>query len=254
MPEPQTSLGRSPYGDFPVEPTKGLPPIKGFLETSFLDWRGKISAVLFLPGCNFRCPYCHNYTLVSDPDSLATLPFDVVLDRLRPFVNWIDGVVITGGEPTLHPRLPELIKAIKAEGFLIKLDTNGHRPKVIEDLAERGLLDMVAMDLKAPLEALAYARSAGRAVDLGRIRRSMDFLKKSGLAHEFRSTILPAWHGPAELAAMADTLCGAQAWTLQAMSVETAWNKEALATAKAYSSDELAHLQANLADPACRPG
>jgi pyruvate formate lyase activating enzyme len=222
------------------------------LETSFLDWRGKISAVIFLPGCNFHCPYCHNYALVSDPESLATIPLEAVLDRLRPFVDWIDGVVISGGEPTLHPRLAELMRAIKGQGFLVKLDTNGHRPEVIEDLAGRGLLDMVAMDLKAPLEPLAYARAAGRAVDLGRIRRSLDFLKHGGLPHEFRSTILPAWHGPAELSAMAQEVCGARAWTLQAMSLENAWNKEALGKAQTYSSDELARLQANLADPVCR--
>lgn len=138
------------------------PVIKGFIETSFLDWRGLISAVLFLPGCNFACPYCHNFTLVSDPDSLMSLPLDSVLDRLRPFVGWIDGVVVSGGEPTLHPGLEELLGLIHQEGFQVKLDTNGYRPEVVKRVVEAGLVDMVAMDVKAPLEPWPTAAVAAR--------------------------------------------------------------------------------------------
>ena len=125
--------------------------IGGLQQTSTLDFPGLVSAVVFTAGCNFRCPYCHNYQLVRAPESLLSLPADGVLARLRPFAGWIDGVVISGGEPTLHAGLAELCAAIKGLGFAVKLDTNGHRPQVVEALAARGLVDMVAMDLKAPL-------------------------------------------------------------------------------------------------------
>lgn len=229
----------------------GLPPIKGFLETSFLDWPGQIAAVLFLPGCNFACPYCHNYTLVSDPGSLMTLPFEGVLDRLKPFVGWIDGVVVTGGEPTLHPGLEPMLASIKQAGFEVKLDTNGYRPEVLEDLVASGLVDMVAMDLKAPLEPLAYRRISGQTVEVEKVERSLNFLKANGLAHQIRSTILPAWHGEEELSKMAEAVSGARTWTLQALNPSTAWNREALDGQEAYSPEEISRLQKELADPVC---
>ena len=229
-----------------------LPPIKGFIETSFLDWRGMIAAVLFLPGCNFACPFCHNYTLVSDPDSLLTLPLDGVLDRLKPFVGWIDGVVVSGGEPTLHPGLERLLGEIRQAGFRVKLDTNGYRPEVLARVVEQGLADMVAMDLKAPLEPLAYRRACGRSVEVERVAESVEFLKAHGVAHEFRSTICPSWHGRNELERMAASLDGCQTWTLQAMNPATGWNQPALTEAGVYTGEELAGLQAEVADPICR--
>lgn len=230
----------------------GLPDIKGFLETSFLDWRGCISAVLFLPGCNFSCPFCHNYSLVTDPDTFETQPIRYVLGRLRSFVGWIDGVVISGGEPTLHPGLPMLIELIRSEGFAIKLDTNGYRPNVVRSLVEAGSVDMVAMDVKAPLEELAYSRATGRAVDVERVRETVEFLKSCGIDHEFRSTILPAWHGEEELNQMGQSVRGCRAWTLQAMNQDTAWNRQALGQDGVYSSEDITRLQAELAAPYVR--
>ncbi len=229
------------------------PPIKGFIETSFLDWRGLISAVLFLPGCNFACPFCHNYSsLVADPDSLMTLPLEGVLDRLKPFVGWIDGVVISGGEPTLHPGLEELLGQVRQAGFKVKLDTNGYRPEVVQRVVEAGLVDMVAMDLKAPLEPLAYRRACGRAIEVERVARSLEYLKACGVAHEFRSTICPAWHGPAELKRMAQSVEGCMSWTLQAMNPASGWNAEALGGVGLYNAEELDELQRTVADPVCR--
>lgn len=209
---------------------------------------GSIASVLFLPSCNFACPYCHNHQLAADPDSLLDLPLADILARLKLFVGWIDGVVISGGEPTLHAGLASLCQRLKDAGFTVKLDTNGYRPKVIQDLAAHGLIDMVSMDLKAPLQDLAYRRAAGRAVDLDKLRRSIAFLIGSGLPHEFRSTIWPAWHGPQELAAMGQALAGAQAWTLQALRPESAWNQKALGTGSPYTAAEIDQLQRNYAD------
>ncbi len=248
MPEP---VPKTPGGQgAPARGGAELPEIKGFLETSFLDWRGKISAVLFLPGCNFACPYCHNHTLAARPQELASLSLEQVLARLEPFVGWIDGVVISGGEPTLHPGLPRLLEMVRRIGFSVKLDTNGYRPEVLRYLHRHRLVDYVAMDLKAPLEPLAYRRASGRKVDVDQVRASLEFLKASGLAHEVRSTIWPEWHGPDELQAMAQAVRGAQAWTLQALNPDTAWNRKALGPGRPYDAETLARLQARWADPA----
>ena len=126
--------------------------IKGFLETSFVDWADKICSVLFLPYCNFRCPYCHNHELILSPDRFETLDWDVIRGRLQSLAGWLDGVCVTGGEPTLHPDLPNLLTAIKALGLPVKLDTNGTRPQVLRFLVTEGLVDFVAMDIKGPLE------------------------------------------------------------------------------------------------------
>ena len=225
-----------------------LPPIKGFLETSFIDWPGLISSVVFLPGCNFRCPYCHNFGLVSDPDNLETFEAEDVLTRLKPFVGWIDGVVVSGGEPTLHPGLGDLLAELKESGFKVKLDTNGTRPAVVEDLVTRGLVDMVAMDLKAPLEPLAYRRASGVQADIEAVRRSMEFIKTCGIEHEFRSTIWPAWHGREELEAMGRELSGARKWTLQVLNYDNAWNQEELGAKKPFPAEDVARMQAELAD------
>ncbi len=168
--------------------------IKGFLETSFVDWPGKICSVLFLAHCNFRCPYCHNHSLVLSPDQYATLPIDVILDRLVSFRDWVDGVCVTGGEPTLHSDLLSLIREVKGLGFPVKLDTNGSRPERLEGLIERRDVDFVSMDVKAPLEPGPYARITGSAADLDALRRSVRILEEGGVEHEFRVTVVPGFH------------------------------------------------------------
>lgn len=224
-----------------------LPEIKGFLETSFIDWRGQVAAVLFLPGCNFNCPYCHNHLLVNESDSLETLPFMWVMERLGEFSSWIDGVVVSGGEPCLHHGLAELLAGLKAKGFKTKLDTNGSQPDVLENLLEQNLLDMVAMDWKAPLAPALHRKVTGARTNLDHLRRSRDIILSSGLEHEFRSTIWPAWHSKAELMTMRAELKGAKRWTLQAMTPHNVRQPELFAGCAPFSTEELAELQAELA-------
>jgi len=171
-----------------------LPPIKGFLETSFIDWPGKLCAILFVGGCNFRCPFCHNHPLVLAPEGMETIPFAEIMGRLAARKNWLAGVCISGGEPTLSPGLPALIVRLKAEGWAIKLDTNGSRPEVLAQLLADNLLDMVAMDVKTVLVQDKYERCAGGPVDLGAIQKSIDLLSYSNISHEFRMTIAPGLH------------------------------------------------------------
>ncbi|HEY5998071.1 MAG TPA: anaerobic ribonucleoside-triphosphate reductase activating protein [bacterium] len=165
--------------------------IKGFLETSFLDWPGRLAAVLFLGGCNFRCPFCHNAELVLAPHLVPSIALGDVLERLRPLRGWVDGVVVSGGEPTLSPHLPELLGRLRSAGFEIKLDTNGSRPEVLAKLFARGLVQAVEMDVKAPLEPGAYTRLAGVPARVELIRASLDLVSLSGLPHRFRTTYVP---------------------------------------------------------------
>lgn len=168
--------------------------IKGFLETSFTDWPGKICSVLFLSHCNFRCPYCHNHPLVFHPDQYASIPLEDILSYLRSYKDWIDGVCLTGGEPTLHVNLPLLIQEIRREGFLIKLDTNGSNPQMLENLMKMRQIDFVSMDVKAPLDTFSYRRSAGLPINLDLILRSIELLKKGEVDYEFRMTVVPELH------------------------------------------------------------
>jgi pyruvate formate lyase activating enzyme len=168
-----------------------LPPIKGFIETSLIDWPGQVCAVLFLPYCNLRCPYCHNHQLVLRPDTLETIPLETILDRLMPLNDWIEGVCITGGEPTIHRTLPVLLRKVRAAGFKTKLDTNGTQPEMLDYVIAERLVDAVAMDVKAPLEDSMYARCVGVHVPVSIIRQSIQVLMAAEVSSVFRCTVTP---------------------------------------------------------------
>jgi len=180
--------------------------IKGFLETSFLDWPGKICAVLFLPGCNFRCPYCHNHPLIFHPEQFASIPLEAVLSRLRSFEGWLDGVCLTGGEPTLHSDLPFLIHRFRERGWAIKLDTNGSNPDMLETLIGKGEIDFIAMDVKAPLDPFSYRRATGCSIDLTPILRSIEIMRRGLVEYQFRMTVVPQLHGEEEIQTLAKQL------------------------------------------------
>ena len=171
--------------------TADIIPIKGFLETSFVDWPGNVCAVLFLPGCNFRCPFCHNGALVLDPSGMETVSLDKVMNRLMEFEGWIDGVCITGGEPTIHKKLPALIKRFKDRNLTVKLDTNGTNPELVKALIRDDLVDCVALDIKAPLDRDSYARLAGCEVDMEQIKTTIDIIRTSPIEPIFRMTVVP---------------------------------------------------------------
>jgi pyruvate formate lyase activating enzyme len=183
-----------------------LPPIKGFMETSFLDWPGQVCSVLFLPYCNLRCPYCHNHQLILKPDALETFSLESVLQRLTPLRDWIEGFCITGGEPTIHRSLPSLLENIRESGFKTKLDTNGTQPEILEHLISEHLLDHVAMDLKAPLNDAAYEHCAGVFVPAEIITKSIEVLARSGMSSTFRCTVTPTLLGEEDVCLLAENL------------------------------------------------
>lgn len=155
---------------------------------SMIDYEGKLAAVIFTQGCNFRCPYCHNPELVKPEKYQQPVPAEEIFAFLRKRIGKLDAVVITGGEPTLHTDLHLFIKQIKEMGFLVKLDTNGTNPDILEHLVRENLVDYLAMDLKAPL--IKYSKVTNTAVDLHKIARSIDLIKSSGIEYEFRSTLV----------------------------------------------------------------
>jgi len=188
--------------------------IRGFLETSFLDWDGKIAALVFLPGCNFNCPYCSNWLLVHEPATLPAVDLNKIDNFLSSRKDFLDGIVITGGEPTIHPWLPELAKHFHSLGLLVKLDTNGTNPEVLSELINHKLIDYVAMDIKAPLNE-KYNEAAGLAVDLSQIRKSLKLIIDSGIDHEFRTTVVPGLIDEEEVKAMAKDIVGTKKFVLQ---------------------------------------
>ena len=161
--------------------------IRGLVEASMLDWPGKLAMVVFLPGCNLRCPYCHARDILGHPDASESIPVDKTLEFLSQMDGWIDGVVISGGEPTLHPQLPLLAAEIKARGFAVKIDTNGTRPHVIESLISERLIDAIAVDIKAPLD-YRYIELTRTAFDLDDLRRTislvMNFVPRLRVPHD----------------------------------------------------------------------
>lgn len=172
--------------------------IGGIEKQSFIDWEGKTTAVIFTKGCNFRCGYCHNPGLVyprlikQSEDISEKDIFDFLLKRN----NWLDGIVISGGEPTLQKDLKEFIVKIRNMGYAIKLDTNGSLPVVLEDLIKSNLIDYVAMDIKTVLELKQY-QNICRIKDpqlLLKIEHSIDILKESAIDYQLRTTIVPQYH------------------------------------------------------------
>ena len=216
------------------------PPIRGFIENTLLDWEGKLAAIVFLPGCNFRCGYCHARHLVGPMPVDETIPLEAVLLSLRRQRGWVDGVVISGGEPTLHPDLMELIQLLRAEGVGVKLDTNGSRPDVLERLLARGGVDYVAMDVKAPLDP-TYDEVAGVDVDLDAIRRSIALLMAGRTPYEFRTTVCPPQLGEEEIVRIAQAIRGARRWYLQAFRPVNCLDR-AMETIRPYNPDEMRHL------------
>ena len=188
--------------------------ICGFQKTTLLDFPGHVAATVFTGGCNFRCPFCHNAGLVLDPEEQPVLPEEEVLAHLRKRRGMLEGVCITGGEPTLQPDLAGFIGKLKELGYLVKLDTNGYRPRVLQELIEKKLVDYVAMDVKASVKN--YPLACGCAgMDVSRIEESIAILKSGSVPYEFRTTVVDGIHTVEEFESIGRLLEGSSAYYLQ---------------------------------------
>jgi len=198
--------------------------IRGVVETSFLDWDGKVVSVLLTSPCNFRCPFCHNWEIVTQPDRFPEIPRDRILERMEEHRDFLDGACITGGEPTLFNDLADFAMKLKEREFRVKLDTNGSRPEIVKEMLDRGVLDYVAMDVKAPLERDRYAAAAGTDVDLDKIRESIQLVKGMD-EYEFRTTLCPGLVEPADVPVIARELKGAKKYVVQQFNPANAWDE-----------------------------
>lgn len=187
--------------------------IKGFEKFSLLDYDDKVSATLFFNGCNMRCPFCHNSSLVLGKDDREDIPFDDVYEYLIKRRKMVDAVTISGGEPTLVSNLKDIIKKIKELGYLVKLDTNGTHPEVISDLLNENLLDFIAMDIKNSIEK--YPLTAGRNINMDNIKKSISLIMNSGVDYEFRTTIIKEHHSLEDMKDIALLIKGAKKYRLQ---------------------------------------
>ncbi|MBE3070140.1 MAG: anaerobic ribonucleoside-triphosphate reductase activating protein [Planctomycetes bacterium] len=190
-----------------------LPPIAGYHPTTLIDWPGRLAAIVFLPGCNLRCRFCHAEALLALPDE--AIPLQAVLDHVASREGWIDGVVVCGGEPTVWPTLPDLCRTLRGAGLDVKLDTNGTRPEVVRALLDEGLVQAVAMDVKAPLDQRYREVCAAPDLDLDALGRTIDLLMAGEAEYEFRTTVCPAFIDEAEIRAIGRRIAGARRWVLQ---------------------------------------
>jgi len=187
--------------------------IKGVEKASLVDYPGKVCAVVFLAGCNFRCPYCQNPDLINKQDRLPDVPEAEFFGLLKARGKWLDAVCITGGEPCLQSGLPAFAKRIKDAGFLVKLDTNGSNPRMLRQLIDEKLVDYVAMDIKGPIDR--YADIAKAPVDLLKIEHSVDIIRKSGIDYEFRTTVMPRLLDGQDLVKVGKWLAGSRRFAIQ---------------------------------------
>lgn len=188
--------------------------IHGFNKTTLLDYPEHIAATVFTGGCNFRCPFCHNGELVLDPGAQPFITEEKVLSYLKKRRGILQGVCVTGGEPTLQKDLMEFLRKIRELGYPVKLDTNGYLPGVLWDLLQSGLVDYVAMDLKASREN--YGAAVGlKTMDLSRIEESIGILKSSGIPYEFRTTVVKGIHRVEEFEDIGRWIAGCPAYYLQ---------------------------------------
>lgn len=190
--------------------------IAALQKNSFIDYPGKLSCVLFLPGCNFTCPYCHNPSLVRLESSGDALTLEEVFDFLEKRRGMLEGVVLTGGEPTLQADLPELCRRIRKRGYPVKLDTNGSRPERLKVLIAEGLIDFIAMDLKTAPER--YAPLIWPNARPEAIRESVRAILASGIPHEFRTTAVVPPVDAAAMEEIAALIEGADRYVLQRFS------------------------------------
>jgi len=186
---------------------------KGIEKITLLDFPGLVSTVVFVGGCNMRCPYCHNPDLINNINVLPDIKEKEVIEFLKSKKNWIDAVTITGGEPTIHPELKRFIKRVKKLGFKVKLDTNGLNPKLLRELLSERLLDYIAMDIKASPQK--YPKACGVKASISKINQSIKLIRNSGVDYEFRTTVVPGIHTKTDLVRIGKWLKGSKKYVLQ---------------------------------------
>ena len=213
--------------------------LAGLQKTTFIDYPEKIACIVFTQGCNFRCGYCHNPELFENKEPVLSVP--AFFEFLNKRKGKLDGIVITGGEPTLHGKdLIEFIKEVKSLGFLVKLDTNGTHPDVLQELLNENLLDYIAMDIKAPLAK--YKTITRTDIDTKIIKKSIDIIMNSGVDYEFRTTIVKSQLSVEDLRQIGELIQGAKRYYMQKF-LATKILDETLMSEESYTDEEFKNLR-----------
>ncbi|MEK7447815.1 MAG: anaerobic ribonucleoside-triphosphate reductase activating protein [Patescibacteria group bacterium] len=213
--------------------------IAGLVKNSLIDYPGKITAIVFTQGCNFRCPYCHNPDLVDIKNKKFLIPEKEIFDFLKKRKGLLDAVTITGGEPTLQKDLKHFIAKVKEMGYLVKLDSNGTNPAFLKDILDEGNVDYVAMDIKNTLEK--YERVTGP-VDIKNIQKSIQLIMDSGVEYEFRTTVLPRLHKIEDFEVIGQMIKGANKYFIQNFRSDKTLNKT-YELEKSFTVSELEKIQ-----------
>ena len=215
--------------------------IKGFIDLSMVDWDDTVSAVIFLPRCTFRCPFCYNVALVLNSDELPSVPFDKIESYLKRHKGGIEGVVITGGEPTIHGDLPDLCRRLKNLGFKVKIDTNGSNPLMIRELIREHSVDYIAMDIKAPLTVEKYSKAIGVDAEalLKMVEETISILMESGVDYEFRTTVIPTIHREEDIRSIGKAINGCRRYVLQNFKNDVKMIDQSFENLKPFSKEEM---------------
>ena len=223
--------------------------IKGFIESSFLDWDGKIVSTLYVAGCNFRCPFCHNSGLIEKPHEYETISLDKIEKFLLEHKDFLDGICLTGGEPCLHKNkgLFEFLKHIKSLGFLIKLDSNGLDPDCLQKAIDEKLVDYIAMDIKAPKDKYQILAGVNKSY-IKNIESSTEIIKKLAPDYEFRTTVVPGLLGKEDILSIAKWLSGSKRYILQQFTVPGELMDKNLAKSKPYPKEFFNDLKSVVKD------
>lgn len=235
--------------------------IGGVEKLTLIDFPGKLSAIIFTQGCNFRCQFCYNPLLVMPIGDIklryqkdhSAIPESDLFAFLESRRGKLDAVVVSGGEPTLHHDLPEFLAKIKALGYAIKLDSNGTNPEMLEKVISAGLVDYLAMDIKAPLDK--YEQVVACPVDTDNIVKSIDIIKKSNLPYEFRTTLVPGLHTLEDIDLMGHLIVGADSsreasakwgkadkWYLQFFKSDTPLVNREMETKDKFTTEEMEEM------------
>lgn len=224
---------------------------KGFQRISLLDYPEKIAAIAFVGGCDFKCPFCYNRDLVLNHQNLPSISEEEVLRYLEENRAWLDGLEVTGGEPTIHPDLPDFLEKVKKLGYSVKLDTNGSNPRMLAELIERKLVDYVAIDVKAPLVEEKYQAVIGVQANgiLGEVKESIELLRKSnGVDYEFRTTVVPELLSREDIASIAEQISGAKRYYLQQFKSDSLHVDDKYSDVAPYTLEFLKDVQRQVAD------
>ncbi|HID60682.1 MAG TPA: anaerobic ribonucleoside-triphosphate reductase activating protein [Hadesarchaea archaeon] len=222
---------------------------KGFQRVSLLDYPGKVAAIAFVGGCNLKCGFCYNRDLVLNSQSMPSVSEEEILGHLETNRNWLDGLVVTGGEPTIHPELSSFLEKVKKLGFSVKLDTNGTNPKMLALLLQKQLVDYVALDVKAPLVKERYQALVGVQANgaLDDVRESIRIIRSSnGIDYEFRTTVVPELTKE-DLLLIAGDIKGAKRYCLQQFRSDVPHVDERYSDVSPYSFGFLQEVQREIA-------